>query len=260
MESNDVSKFIGKEVMWATKGNMLADITGYEKGWVTIKTDDGEEHKVRAKDIVLMDSVEELAETEEGLVTVEDPSLDSSGTGSLEEGEFDPEAIVTCNCGRSFVPPRSESYKCPDCDRWFKVRLHPNLEHYVKGMAATASGRDTVDIDDSVATMLRGLDLDALYDVVCEEMGKLSEGAVFSKPMTAAFKKSGMTCFEFLVSKFGKLNPGMQRMNLGNMLRGAYKRDQIIKNTPKPVVAPPEAVVTAEAVVEQVIEITTEGE
>lgn len=268
MESNEASGLIGKKVWW-DKGKQIVIISDYEKGWVTITINidlpegekDNVEQKVRAKELMLLDSNNELdnsgdelkeVETKIGVtevdkegkeldpekgLTEEDPSTSSSGPDSgIQEGQSNPgpevppeggnPGPITCGCGHVFTPAKNESVKCPECGAWYKVRLHPNLDHYVKGMAATASGRDTVDIDDTVATMLRGLTLEDLYLTVCEELGKINERARYPKAMQSAMKNTGMECKEFLEEKYGSLNPGMQRMNLGNLLRGAYKRHE----------------------------------
>jgi len=238
MESKEVGALIGKEVYW-TANKCYADIVSYEKGWVTIKDDDDAEHKVRAKAIVLMDSDEDLVEGEEGLETAPvDPSSSSSEADSeVEAGPME----ISCSCGLCFVAPKLESFQCPDCGAWHQVRLHPDLSRYIKGMAATASGRDTVDIDDPVATILRGLNLNELYPKICSELEKLDEKARFSAAMNSAFKKNDSDCSEFLQGRYAELNEGMQRMNLGNLLRGAQKRQDVLnlvadrKETPKPI-------------------------
>jgi colicin import membrane protein len=69
---------------------------------------------------------------------------------------------------------------------------------YVKG--ETAAGNSTADNGDSIAERLRGKDLDAVYGIVAKATGESAKA---------------------LKARYAKLNPGMQRMNLGNKLRGA---------------------------------------
>jgi len=88
------------------------------------------------------------------------------------------------------------------------VRLHPNMDNYVKGLGSTPSGRDTIDIDDDVAKQLRGMDFSTAAKAVARAMNEMGE------------KTTGAA----LIEKYEHLNPGMQRMNLGNKLRGAIKR------------------------------------
>jgi hypothetical protein len=88
------------------------------------------------------------------------------------------------------------------------VRLYPNMENYVKGLGSTPSGRDTIDINDDVANQLRGMNFENAAKAV-------------AKAVTALGEK---TSYEELMTKYEHLNPGMQRMNLGNKLRGAMKR------------------------------------
>lgn len=67
-----------------------------------------------------------------------------------------------------------------------------------------ASGNSSLDCGDDVATRLRGKDLDEVYRVASE---------ILREPMAA------------LRRKYEHLNPGMQRMNLGNRIRGAMAED-----------------------------------
>ncbi len=95
-----------------------------------------------------------------------------------------------------------------DDDEDDAVRLHPNMENYVKGLGSTPTGRDTIDIDDDVAKQLRGMDFETAAKAVAKTATALGE------PYTG----------KELIEKYQHLNPGMQRMNLGNKLRGAIKR------------------------------------
>jgi hypothetical protein len=81
-----------------------------------------------------------------------------------------------------------------------KVELKPNLDHYKVGLAKTAGGHRTVDIGDGTAKQLRGLDLDKVYAIAAKALG---------------------TPEKELRAKYAHLNPGMQRMNLGNKMRAA---------------------------------------
>ena len=93
--------------------------------------------------------------------------------------------------------------------------IKADLEHYVKGAGVTNSGRPTVDIDDVVAKALRGDDLEVLYPRVAawlQLMGRETIGR--------GAKKIEVT-EENLRIRYSRLNVGMQRMNLGNILRGA---------------------------------------
>lgn len=228
MDAKTAENLIGKEVT-LLKDNSLGDITAYEKGWFEVTLDDGETRKVRAKGFTLMDTDDDVVEVDGEVIiqkVVEDPSEDSvpSASASLEVGSG-----IHCGCGHDFEAPKLECFKCPACGKWHYVRLHPNLNNYVKGMAETPSGRDSLDIDDKVATNLRGMDLDELYEYVCKQLMELESNARFSKAMDKQFKKVNMSCAAFLEERYSDLNNGMQRMNLGNLLRGAIKRDKDLK-------------------------------
>jgi colicin import membrane protein len=66
----------------------------------------------------------------------------------------------------------------------------------------TASGRRAVDSDDAVARELRGMELADVYERAAQEL----DVSVAS-----------------LHKLYDHLNAGMQRMNLGNRIRGAIK-------------------------------------
>ena len=87
---------------------------------------------------------------------------------------------------------------------------------YVKGggkegekATKTAGGNTTIDNGDKLAAKLRGMGIDAVYkEAVTVLNAALEEGE----------KKTSVAD---LKAKYGKLNVGMQRMNLGNRMRGA---------------------------------------
>lgn len=81
-------------------------------------------------------------------------------------------------------------------------RLVPaNLANYRKDAKnKTAGGNVSVDCDDKIAAQLRGKSIADVYATVS--------------------KKANVPAAE-LKRKYAKLNLGMQRMNLGNVLRGA---------------------------------------
>lgn len=72
----------------------------------------------------------------------------------------------------------------------------------------TAGGSTAIDNCDDVATALRGKSLDEAYEFTVEQL-----------------KGQGVeTTVEALKAKYSKLNVGMQRMNLGNVIRGAGRK------------------------------------
>ena len=73
-----------------------------------------------------------------------------------------------------------------------------DLSGYVKTKAA--SGNTSLDCADDVAKQLRGKELDAIYKLAAKTLGETEKA---------------------LRARYGRLNVGMQRMNLGNRLRRA---------------------------------------
>lgn len=80
-----------------------------------------------------------------------------------------------------------------------KVVVRPDTSNYVEARAA--SGAKTKVNGDTISTSLIGVTLEELYKVAAEALG---------------------TTQKELREKYEHLNPGMQRMNLGNRLRKVY--------------------------------------
>lgn len=73
-----------------------------------------------------------------------------------------------------------------------------DLSHYAK--AVSASGNASLDNGDETAKKLRGAELDDVYGTASKVLGE---------------------SVKVLKARYKHLNPGMQRMNLGNRIRGA---------------------------------------
>ena len=83
------------------------------------------------------------------------------------------------------------------------VRITPDLDRYkVSKDVRTESGAPSVDIGDATAKLLRGKTLDEVYKIAAKSLD---------------------TSEKSLRDKYTHLNPGQQRMVLGNKLRGAAK-------------------------------------
>jgi hypothetical protein len=119
------------------------------------------------------------------------------------------------HCGSNRVGPlvRGESMHCGNCETTYSVMtgrklkseqkhgiLEPNMSKYVRGLGLTVHGNRTIDINDKVAQQLRGTDVKEMYQIAAKALGE---------PVRT------------LRAKYGHLNIGMQRMNLGNRMRGA---------------------------------------
>lgn len=112
---------------------------------------------------------------------------------------------------------------CHKCDwsvdlREKQAKITPNMNNYVVGKGTTASGRATIDRDDVVARKLRGMDLEEIYRYVADVLFELNITTV------GAGKNKTECGYGDLKDRYHHLNVGMQRMNLGNLLRGAMKR------------------------------------
>ena len=173
---------------------MTIEVVSRNGGWTTCRDiEDGFEFKLRNSKIgeYVAPPVEEPKEEEPELA--KEPDLCPSCSAPIHGDICD-------NCGHII-----ESNKLIKAD----------LGRYVRGAGVTNSGRPTVDVDDVVAKALRGDDLEVLYPRVAawlQLMGRETIGR--------GAKKIEVT-EENLRIRYGRLNVGMQRMNLGNILRGA---------------------------------------
>ena len=82
--------------------------------------------------------------------------------------------------------------------------VNPDMSRYLEHRdVPTASGRASVDICDEVAAQLRGVPLERAFSIVADKLG---------------------VDVALLQRRYSNLNPGMKRMNLGNLLRGHYSK------------------------------------
>jgi len=234
MDAKDVKNSLDKAVVVEGQGNGM--ITGYIKGWVEVQLANETMIKVRAKDLILLpeQDTEPLATEDVGEIEDFDPEDLGPVDPNAEGGVFD----ISCPaCKHTWPTVKRENYICPSCKHMFCIRLHPKKTNYVIGLDATASGRDTMDINDEIANLLRGKPIEDVYQKVASELMQLPKGTWFSKANVKEFGMFSSSDYDpnvlldaeeflvaFLFNKFGHLNLGMQRMNLGNTLRGAFKR------------------------------------
>lgn len=146
----------------------LAQIISKKGNWVTLKTESGEEVKAR------------------------------SGQHKLAT----PEEIAQFKCETA----RGEEYFIGQKNRKKVVKIgdtEASIANYFVSNIKTPCGRRTLDCADSVASSLRGLNLDEVYET------------------TSEWVKIPVVELEI---RYSHLNPGMQRMNLGNLIRGAMKK------------------------------------
>lgn len=93
------------------------------------------------------------------------------------------------------------------------VRLKPDHTRYENRPETTASGRCVYDIGDKVAEEFRTMTLDKQYEAVAKALAEENE----TEPANE---------LAALFSKYETKNLGMQRMNLGNKMRGILARKE----------------------------------
>ena len=122
---------------------------------------------------------------------------------------------------------------CDFCGLTLKTRLFPDHERYIRGLDVTASGRDTYDIGDLTADTLRGMDEDDVVRTTAKALAGETIEIALSVKIGRQFKKAGYSWSTngikaWLSARYEGRNPGMVRMNCGNLLRGAVKRHDAI--------------------------------
>lgn len=132
---------------------------------------------------------------------------------------------ITCcpECGGDVAHPDVGLANCKVCD-WEvdftdkEAKIVPDMTRYTVGKGTTVTGRKTIDIDDYVADKLRGLDLEEIYSYTAAVLAELGVEYIGtgSKKMHCGLGD--------LKARYNHLNVGMQRMNLGNLLRGTMRR------------------------------------
>lgn len=132
---------------------------------------------------------------------------------------------ITCcpECGGDVAHPDNGVANCKACD-WEvdftdkEAKIVPDMARYTVGKGTTVTGRKTIDIDDYVADKLRGLDLEEIYSYTAAVLAELGVEYIGtgSKKMHCGLGD--------LKARYNHLNVGMQRMNLGNLLRGTMRR------------------------------------
>jgi len=228
MDAKQVSESLDKAVVVEGKGNGM--IIGYIKGWVEVEMPDTTVIKCRAKELTLLpeDKQPEVQSFDVG--PVEDFEEDHN-IKPLVEGEDN--EIHCPACENVFHTKRTDNFKCPKCKFTFRIRLKPNKDNYVIGLASTVSGRDTMDINDNIAEAMRGQFIEDVYVIATGRLISLPEETWFTGKNRVAFKKwkedrpdtaNYDLLLSFLWNKFSHLNLGMQRMSLGNLVRAANKR------------------------------------
>ena len=140
--------------------------------------------------------------------------------------------LITCpECGGRNGLHRINQ-PCDFCGLILAVRMFPDHSRYIRGLAETASGRDTYDIGDLTADALRGMDEDEVISATAKALSQLPIEIGLSVKIGRQFKKSEYTWTTngikgWISARYDGRNPGMVRMNCGNILRSANKRNEI---------------------------------
>lgn len=139
--------------------------------------------------------------------------------------------LVCPECGGTNGAERLNQ-PCDFCGFILKVRLFPDHSRYVRGLDVTASGRDTYDIADETADKLRGLSEAEVLRTTAKALAQLPIEHGLSVKLGRQFKKQAgdwewVSIQNWLFERYEGRNPGMVRMNCGNILRSASKRARL---------------------------------
>jgi hypothetical protein len=176
-------------------------------GWTNYTTADGGAAKARSKDVEVFMTKEEkkiaaaLAKQEAKDKAAAEKQATKDKAAAEKQATKDKAAAEKAKAKAATAKVKKEPVEGEDEEG--DARLVPaDLSRYTLHETKTASGRKHIDIDDDTANKLRELDLPGVYKYAA----KVLETTV--KELTDAYQH---------------LNPGMQRMNLGNRVRRHFK-------------------------------------
>lgn len=198
-----------KQVFNKTTGELVGELIAVTGGWTKALTPSGDHVSYRNSAVV---------------VRAEGATAEANDNPN-EEQEM-AKATKATKASKATKTPKAKTPKATKASK-AKVAKTPKAKadkteprvHRIKGAVVrleeytqtqSAAGHTSYDNGDEVATKLRGKDLDLVYEAVAKVLAKL-EGEDAGKVEKA------------LKAKYQHLNVGMQRMNLGNRLRGAYR-------------------------------------
>lgn len=209
--NSEIEEYIMNLVKRATVGQIVkADITGFNN-WVVGRIASWTDKKITLntsreggiecdRSIVYKATAEELAEFEAMIKSEAIAKLEAM-TKPNKKSKVQPETQQKSN-EESEVQPEETTFKTTNTT--FKTtNTTIDTKHKPYEITACASGRLSKDNGDYVATTLRGLTLEQVYYFVAETLEVTTES---------------------LKTRYKHLNPGHQRMCLGNKLRG-FKAD-----------------------------------
>jgi len=171
----------------AMVNGQIVEIVTRKGGWTTIIDQTGSLRKVRNGQIEELPSASKMTEEE-----VKKVEYSMEEALAEERGEEPTKAIKKRESKRDLP------------EGWHMIGKTPfDLSKYRTSTdIRTASGRPSIDVGDRAAALLRGKSLDEVYEIA----GEVLEEAISD-----------------LRARYEHLNPGMQRMNLGNRIRATMK-------------------------------------
>lgn len=194
--------------MITVKGVENCDFVSRAKGWITYIDPNGVVKRCRPKDITVIRLPKAKAEKEETkMATTKRKAKKRTSTKGPTK-----KAPAKRTAKKQAAKKQAAKAENGDARTNKIVKASYDPSRYVRGLGETASGNSTYDINDDVAQVLRGKTLDQQY----EETARLIKKAGLEEGTMANIAKA-------LRKRYSKLNPGMQRMNLGNRARRASR-------------------------------------
>lgn len=98
------------------------------------------------------------------------------------------------------------------------VRIRPDHQRYMSHKnTPTQSGRDSYDTSDFVADVLRGMTIKQVQEITYKVLKQCEVETIGRGKVKAAVTR------KLIAQRYSHLNLGMQRMCLGNLIRGTYR-------------------------------------
>jgi DNA-directed RNA polymerase subunit RPC12/RpoP len=213
-----------------TKDGRTGTIAAIKGRWLTVTNEAGE-FKVSKGNLAGSPEIDaEITQTPDAELTqTPDAEIDAETETETETDAELSQPFFTCpKCGNEFAMTKHNlAIQCPECGYWVYVRIPADRSRYVRGLAVTANGNDTLDIGDKTADLLRGLTEKDCITTAAEFMA--NNKGLWSKGFAKQIKASGAEdtkegLIKFFIKRYENRNVGMVRMNCGNLIRGIIKK------------------------------------
>ena len=205
--------------VYKQSGELVGELLSVVAGWTKALTPDGNHVSFRNKAVVVREEGEQATGADVALNDEQAPKAEE--TEMAKSKAKAPKAAKKDKAPKQAKLPKAKLPKAKAPKAAKKPKSTEPRVHRIKGAVvdlsrytkvASAAGHSSYDNGDAAALKLRSKDLDLVYEIVAKALSK-AEGDTTPEKVERELK-----------ARYGKLNVGMQRMNLGNRYR-AFLRE-----------------------------------